>query len=230
MESIKAPAQAREKRLILQDPETNLIVLLRPEGYLVIDPNGGDESEVVMSDNCLKCTCFIAQVSPDGVCSHIQAVEAYLSKTHESIKLTQADADYYLARVAKIDAELNTNQLSADKQKQRIDGWLTHEQAKLEHRRSFYLTSLESWMNQERLTSKHLVNGSLQIRKQPVQIEVLDEAQILKNPKFQRIVPEKVEIDRRALRDHITQTGEEPDGVQINVVPPKFSYKLSGGV
>lgn len=207
--------------------DNDLIVLVGENGFLVVDTQSGEETVVSLTGDELQCDCFIAKVSPDGICDHIQAVQKHQADRIPESSFTQADADYYLSRIARLDAEIGMNQTAAEQQKQRIDAWLAREQDKLERRRGFYLTVLENWMHQAGLTSKRLVHGNLQIRKQPIQIEVIDEGEVLKDPRFQRIVPEKLEIDRRALRDYIKRTGEEPDGVEVKAVPPKFSYKLA---
>jgi len=206
-----------------------LDVLVQDESFLVLANGNGSGEEVLQTDDGLKCSCFIAQVSPDGTCEHIQAVREYLSTSSIEARITQADADYYLGRVAQLDQAIAENDASAKQQRQRIQDWLDTENDKLERRKRYYLLSLENWLYTTGQNSKNLVNGRIQYRKQPLNVEILDEDIVRADERFQRIVPERVEIDRKALRQYVQHTGEEPEGVRVTVPGPKFSYKLGEG-
>jgi len=203
------------------------VVLNLDDSYLVVDQVTGEATEVVSLENQLSCECFIAQVSPDGSCEHTRAVEEYLQIGDRSHQMTMADADRYLAAVGRFDAEIQRNEESAEEQKHRIDAWLDRENAILARKRAYFLVQLEEWARGMGKPSQRLVAGTLSVRQQPVKIEILDQDSLLADERFRRIVPEKVEVDRKALRSVVTKTGEEPDGVRVEIVPPKFSYKLN---
>ena len=218
-----------ESTIVRLPDEVKPVVLVLEGSFLVLDTEDGPGQEVIQTDEGLKCSCFIAQVSPDGACAHIQAVREYVSGSSLEVKFTQADADYYLGRVARLDAEIQKDRDSATVQIKRIEEWLQRQTEKLERRKSFYLLALQNWLYTEGLNSKRLVNGTIQFRKQPLQIEILDEELLRVDGRFQRTVPERIEIDRKALRQYVQQTGEEPEGVRVTVPGPKFSYKLEEG-
>jgi hypothetical protein len=206
-----------------------LLVLSSEDGFLVVDPGSGEEYEVRKLEGSHTCNCFLAQVAPESSCEHLRAVAGYLSMPNRKMQLSQADADFYLSRVDRIDNELALDVQSAQDQIEKIQLWLEGKKQKLEKRRSFYTFQLQSWMESNEYSTKHLVNGTLKMRNQPIQIEIMDEEIVINDSRFCRIIPEKKAVDKKALRKHITETGEIIDGVEVNSVQPKFSYQLATG-
>jgi len=205
-------------------------VLVQDGSFLVLNSGDGSGEEVLQTEDGLKCSCLIAQVFPDGICDHVKAVREYLATSSIEMTISQADADYYLGRVKALDRSIAGNNDSAEQQRQRIQIWLDSENEKLERRKRYYLLSLENWLHSTGDNSRNLVHGRIQYRKQPLKVEILDEETVRSDERFQRIVPEHVEIDRKALRQYVQQTGEEPEGVRVTVPGPKFSYKLEKGL
>ena len=107
-----------------RDCEIEPMVLGLKNSFLVIDANTGEEVEVLSKDELLTCDCFLAQVAPESPCEHIRAVEGYLSMPDRKMQLSQADADIFLSRVAKIDNELDSDEQSAQEQIDKIQLWL----------------------------------------------------------------------------------------------------------
>ena len=212
-----------------QSHENDLVVLSSEDGFLVLDQHSGEEFEVQSDNGSHTCQCFLAQVAPESPCEHIRAVEGYLSMPDRKMQLSQANADIFLSRVGRIDDELATDEQSAQDQIDKIQLWLEFRKQQLERRRSFYTFQLQSWMESHECSTKQLVNGTLKIRKQPFQIEILDEELVITDARFCRVIPEKKAIDKKALRKHITETGEIVDGVEVKSVQPKFSYQLIPG-
>lgn len=204
------------------------LVMNLDDGYLVVDQSTGEATEVLSQKRGLKCECFIANISPDGTCEHTRAVEQYLQTGDRSQHLSMADADRFLAAIGRFDAEIQRNEKSAADQKCCIDNWLERENAILARKRTYFLVQLEDWARSMGKSTQRLVAGSVSVRKQPVRIEILDQKVLLADKRFRRIVPEKVEVDRKALREVVTKTGEEPAGARVEFVTPKFSYKLNG--
>jgi hypothetical protein len=172
------------------------------------------------------CECFLAQITPDGDCPHIQAIKVITDRESQSPR-SQGDIDRYLSRVAQLDAELACDQESAKAQQARIDLWLEQATSRLERKKRFYCEQLDNWLQQESLSTKQLVHGTIKRRQQPVEVEIENRDLVLTDERFRRIVPEKTEVDRRSLRQHVTRTGEEVPGTCITLRPPKFSYKLN---
>lgn len=198
-------------------------------GFLVSDDSNGGTEEVIRTGSQLQCNCFIAQVS-DGECEHVRAVQDYLADTAEPPErptMSQAQADVYLSRIAELDKAQSMNEESAEVQIDRIKLWLEQETSKLEKQRSYFMFALETWMQLQNYSTKQLVNGTLRIREQQPQIKIKDEDSILRNERFVRIIPEKRAIDKSALRKYLVSTGEEVEGSEVILRPPKFSYKLT---
>jgi phage host-nuclease inhibitor protein Gam len=207
-------------------------VIQSDTGYLVDGNYGGNAVDVAVTDTGLECQCFIAQVS-DGQCEHVRIVRDYLANNpvpDDEPVISQADADHYLSRVSELDATLDANAESANKQIDRIKLWLESETTKIEHRRDHYLLVLDNYMHLNGLSTKCLVNGTIKVRSQQPEIQITDEEQVLANERFIRVIPEKRAIDKAALRKYCTQTGEEVPGTKIILKPHKFSYKLIGGI
>ncbi|MBC8377465.1 MAG: host-nuclease inhibitor Gam family protein [FCB group bacterium] len=202
-------------------------VLTENDSFLVIDVNTGEYEEVMREASDLLCKCFLYQVSPDKHCGHTYAVRRHLDGDVDVKPMDQARADYFLSRVAKLDAEIEQNQRSAELQVDRVTSWMDKETIKLEKRKAYFLHTLEEWMRSNQLSSKNLVNGKLTIRKQPVHIEIIDEEVLLADPRFCRVIPEKQTVNKRILRKHVVDTGEKVPGVEFRVTPPKFSYKVN---
>ena len=219
MELIQTPLDLQSLQII----ESN-------NGFLVGGSHGGDTVEVKRTEAGLSCQCFIAKVSPDHECEHTTAILEYLAHVpteEDRPNLCQADADYYLSKLAKLDEVNAANEDSLVKQKERIDLWFESESNKIQRRKDYYILALDNWMHLAGYSTKRLVNGTLKVRSQQPEITVIDEDTVLKDGRFTRIVPEKRTVDKAALRKLITETGEEPEGTTVSMRPHKFSYTLS---
>ena len=212
--------------------ESRLLNVVESESGFLVDDTNTNAVEVLRTESGLHCECFIAQLSSEE-CEHIRAVRDYMAKVpmqEDRPTLSQADADYYLSKVADLDGMHTANTESADKQIDRIKLWLEVETDKIQRKRDYYLLALDNYMHLNEFSTKHLVNGTLKVRTQQPEIKVTDEEKVLTDKRFVRIVPEKRAIDKAALRRYCTQTGEELPGIEIILKPHKFSYKLNGGV
>ena len=208
----------------------SLHILESDEGFLVGGSFGGDSVEVNRSEAGLTCQCFIAKVSPDGECEHVRAVLEYLAHVpgeDDRPKLSQADADYYLSKLAELDVIEATNEASMLRQKERINLWFETESAKIQRKKDYYILALDNWMHLSGYSTKQLVNGILKVRAQQPEIEVTDEDTVLKDGRFTRTIPAKQTVDKASLRKYITSTGEEPEGVKVTMRPHKFSYIIN---
>ncbi|MBT4361583.1 MAG: hypothetical protein HOD11_11505 [Candidatus Marinimicrobia bacterium] len=204
-------------------------VLRTPFGFLV-SPYQKDEQEVTEHAGELKCNCTEATLSGDSKCQHTLAIQQYLTNipgTDSENMIDQATADYYLSRIASLDEAMATNDESAKSQRAMIELWLEKQTESLERRRSFYSQALESWMLTNQLTSKRLVNGSVCLRKQQPEIDILDEEAVLQDKRFVRAIPEKLAINKAALRQYVVATGEEIPGISVHLPDAKFSYKIN---
>ena len=209
----------------------SLQILESKNGFLVGGTYGGDTVEVKPTDSGLKCDCFIAKISPDGECEHTRAVLDYLAHVpgeEDRPNIGQADADYYLSKLAELDDVQAKNQSSMTQQKNRIDLWFETESAKIQRRKHYYVLALDNWMHLSGYSTKQLVNGTVKVRSQQPEITIVNEDAVLKDSRFTRTVPQKLAVDKAALRKHVMETGEEPSGVKVTMRPHKFTYKIHG--
>ncbi len=208
-----------------------LLNVVESESGFLVEDSSTSTVEVQRTDSGLECQCFVAQVS-NGECEHVRIVRDYLASNpiaDDKPVITQADADYYLSKVADLDEMHTANTESANNQIDRIKLWLEVETDRLERRKGFYLLALDNYMHLNDFTTKRLVNGTLKVRSQQPDIKITDEVKVLADERFVRTVPEKLAVDKAALRKYCTQTGEELPGIEIILKPHKFSYKLNGG-
>ena len=219
---------------LLQNPSEALypMIIESEIGYLVGGDYGGNAVEVTRTDSGLQCQCFIAQVS-QGDCEHIRAVRDHIASVPIAMDrpmLSQADADYYLSKLGELDNTMAANMESAEEQNKRINLWLEVETGKIQQKKNYYLLALDNWMHMNEFSTKQLVAGTLKVRSQQPEIRVKDEAKILMDERFVRIVPERTAVDKAALRKYCMDTGDEIPGIEIILKPHKFSYKLNGGL
>ena len=210
---------------------TSLDIIESENGFLVSGGYGDNAVEVLRIESGLQCGCFIAQVSHDD-CEHIRAVRDYLASipmSEDRPMLSQAEADYYLSRVAGLDSIIAANAESANTQIDRIKLWLEMENAKIQRKKDYYILALDNWMHLMELSTKVLAAGILKVRAQQPDIVVNDEDAVLRDGRFTRTIPEKQVIDKASLRKHVLDTGEELDGIQVILKQHKFSYKLNPG-
>ena len=211
--------------------ESRLLNVVESESGFLVDDTNTNAVEVLRTESGLHCECFIAQLSSEE-CEHIRAVRDYMAKVpmqEDRPTLSQADADYYLSKVAELDDTLTANNESATKQIDRIKLWLEVETDKIQRKKDYYLLALDNYMHLNDFSTKRLVNGTLKVRSQQPEIKITDEGEVLTDERFVRIVPEKRSLDKAALRKYCTHTGEEVPGTEIILKPHKFTYKLNGG-
>jgi hypothetical protein len=212
--------------------DTNIDIIESETGFLVGGEYGGNAVEVLRTEAGLQCQCFIAQVSHDD-CEHIRAVRDHIASVPMAMDrpmLSQADADYYLSKLGELDATIAVNMESAEEQNKRINLWLEVEMDKVQQKKNYYLLALDNWMHMNEFSTKRLVAGTLKVRSQQPEIKISDEAKVLMDERFVRIVPESTAVDKAALRKYCMDTGDEIPGIEIILKPHKFSYKLNGGV
>lgn len=201
-------------------------IIQNDHGYLVLpDLAFGDTQEVTRSDDgSLGCDCFTFTVL-NQECEHIEAVRQWIGD-YQLPEMSQADADHYLNRLTELDSLKASNTASAELQIARIKQWLEAENAILDRKRFYFEQALSGWMLDNHFKTRRLVNGTLKLRSQPLTIDILDEDQVMADERFVRVT-EKRSVDKKALREHVTQTGEEIPGTRVEITLPKFSYSIN---
>jgi len=136
------------------------------------------------------------------------------------------DADFYMGKVAELDAEIDEVNESAELQIERIKLWQETRTSVIERQKEYFLKVLHGYLISTGKKTEKLVNGTLSIRKQQDEIVVEDKDAVIQDRRF---VKEKmtVSVDKTSIRKHILETGEIPEGVSVNPREPRFSYKLN---
>lgn len=136
------------------------------------------------------------------------------------------DADFYMGKVAELDAEIDEVNESAELQIERIKLWQETRTSVIERQKEYFLKVLHGYLISTGKKTEKLVNGTLSIRKQQEEIVVEDKDAVIQDGRF---VKEKmtVSVDKTSIRKHILETGEIPEGVSVNPREPRFSYKLN---
>ncbi len=136
------------------------------------------------------------------------------------------DADFYMGKVAELDAEIDEVNESAELQIERIKPWQETRTSVIERQKEYFLKVLHGYLISTGKKTEKLVNGTLSIRKQQDEIVVEDKDAVTQDGRF---VKEKmtVFVDKTSIRKHILETGEIPEGVSVNPREPRFSYKLN---
>lgn len=205
-------------------------VLESDNGFLVLGDSEEEAVEVSQTESGLECNCFFFTISGEQECEHILAVSRYLQQTtseeHDRLTMSQADADTYLSKVAILDARLERNQSSAEAQTARIQLWLEAEVERINRQKEYYLHALDRYMREHGFSTEKLVNGVLKLRVQQPEILINDEQAVLADSRFNRIIPEKITIDKKGLRKHLVSTGEQVQGTEVVMREPKFSYSV----
>ena len=136
------------------------------------------------------------------------------------------DADFYMGKVAELDAEIDEVNESAELQIERIKLWQETRTSVIERQKEYFLKVLHGYLISTGKKTEKLVNGTLSIRKQQDEIVVEDKDAVIQDGRF---VKEKmtVSVDKTSIRKHILETGEIPEGVSVNPREPRFSYKLN---
>jgi hypothetical protein len=136
------------------------------------------------------------------------------------------DADFYMGKVAELDAEIDEVNESAELQIERIKLWQETRTSVIERQKEYFLKVLHGYLISTGKKTEKLVNGTLSIRKQQDEIVVEDKDAVTQDGRF---VKEKmtVSVDKTSIRKHILETGEIPEGVSVNPREPRFSYKLN---
>jgi len=136
------------------------------------------------------------------------------------------DADFYLGKVAELDAEIEEINKSAELQIERIRLWQETRTSVINRQKEYFLKVLHGYIISTGKKTEKFVNGTLSLRQQQDEIVVEDKEAVLNDGRFVR---EKVSVsvDKTAIRKHLQATGEVPDGVLVNPREAKFSYTLN---
>jgi len=199
-------------------------------GYLVPDDDlfgSPIQVERVNGNGDLNCKCLEAITNLQEPCSHITAVMEFQQEADNT--LDQAKIDQLLWVVRKLEHQMAENETGAQIQLDQIAMWLDTANGKLDSQRRYLLTMCRQWLEQTGQRSASLVNGLIKLRKRQAKLEIMDADKVISDSRFQREIPAKIEIDKKAIRDHIKSTGEIPAGVDLVPQADQFSatcYKI----
>ncbi len=218
-----------ERRLIPQDLEPKLEVRKLNMQHWLVNLHPDQDFEVSLKDGFYLCNCLQDDQPPWDECDHIQAVQQFeLQQMEEEMAEMgfKAFADSLLWQIAQLESEITQNDHSADHQIKRIELWRKSENQALQKRIESKAILLRNYMQHTGKRTDNLVNGTVRLRKQQPKITVTDAFDI-EQDSFVRIIPEQRKPDLRAIRKHLTKTGEIVHGTEVEFQPDKLSWETT---
>lgn len=170
--------------------------------------------------------------------SHERGIE-----TEEGIirVLNRDGANWCLRILAKIEAERKENEQLAQLERERIDEWERDMKARSDQEASRFTQALEAFHRAELARDDHaktirLPAGTLKARKLPDKLTVDDELFVpwatITHPELLRVIPERREPDKPAIKKLIDDKPVDPDsgelipGVEIETGEVRFSQDV----
>ena len=138
----------------------------------------------------------------------------------------EEQAQRYLRAFAYYERERDRVTALFETEIERLTNRMHVEEAKLERRLEFLTASLKRFYEASGAKRVVLAHGTLSQRQQPERVVFEDEAA------FVATAPEKFVVrvtnpDRNAIKQHIKETGELPEGVDLVRNEPKFTIALA---
>lgn len=177
--------------------------------------------ERINGNGDLSCKCLEAITNLHVPCQHIRAVEEFQKSA--SGMLDQARVDKLLFIIRNMESQMAENEQSAQSQLDEVAMWLETANGKLDKQRRYLLYKCRQWLEHTGKRSASLVNGVIKLRSRQDKLEIQDEEAVLAEPRFQREIPARFEVDKKAIRDHYKSTGEIPTGVEFIPQDDQFS-------
>lgn len=118
----------------------------------------------------------------------------------------------------------------AKKEIDRINEWRDEEVAKLQKKIAWHESGLIAFLQVQGKKTIKLINGTLKRIKGRDRVDVLDADALTKwaESNGANLLRVKVEPDKKAIMDHIKNTGELPDGVDVVTGEDSFKIEAKG--
>ena len=155
-------------------------------------------------------------------CDEVEQVEAKGFTINDTQK-----AEWAVRKVAEHRAKQQKAKELYEKEVFRLKAWLQKETDKEENRIEHLQGMLYQWYITQNEKSISLPSGRVRIRKLPDKFNFTDETAVIAwakvhQPKSIRV---KEEIDKNEIKRYIKETGEIPDGVEVEKPEPVFEVK-----
>ena len=159
----------------------------------------------------------------------IDFIEQILKEAEQKeMQQTNALFDLVLLQISKWEIEIAANFEEQEKEILLIKEWTLSRNSKLQDQIDFYARKCEAYLKELNLKTLSLPHGSLQIRKLPDRVEILDQEIFLKSASMDllKVVPASNKPDLQKIKASIKNTGKIPEGVQLITGENQFSYKI----
>lgn len=135
----------------------------------------------------------------------------------------------FLWRIKYLEDEISQYKSTAEKLMQEIETWLESKAKQKQSQIDFLSGRMEEYLRTREIKSMSLPAGIVGLRRQPDKVEVINEELFYEkaDTSLIRKIPETQEPDLKKIKEHIKQTGEVPDGVDVVSQDSKFYYKLN---
>jgi len=158
--------------------------------------------------------------------------EAEIRDKEYKEEMDKLKADQMLAVIEKLDEQMKDVIGLAEEEIKLIEEYRKDELDKLEKKRSWLCRQLEQYIRSTGEKTITLPHGQIKLRQSRQKVQVIDMDLFLKvggRLNLLRRIPESIEPDLQAIHQHIKQTGEIPNGVDVIPGETKFSYLLKRG-
>ncbi len=140
---------------------------------------------------------------------------------------TEAYYDLLLLQIKELQADIETNFKSAEKEIEVINNWALKKNLVMHERVNLIERKLEAFIREKDVKTLDLPNGTLKLHKKPDKVEISDLNTFLANakPEMLTVIPEQIKPDMTKIRAFMKQN-YTPAGVSVIEGKEEFSYKL----
>ncbi len=156
----------------------------------------------------------------------------FLDELLEEVELkeeerTEAYYDLLLMNIYQMQKQIEYNFSEAEKQCSYINQFILNKNAVIQEKIRWQERKLEAFINEKKVKTITLPNGTLRMHKKPDRVEIEDMELFLKKakPEMLTIIPEQVRPDLNKIKNFI-KTRPVPPGVKVIEGQEEFSYKL----
>ncbi|MBV6419389.1 MAG: hypothetical protein DAHOPDDO_00605 [Ignavibacteriaceae bacterium] len=160
----------------------------------------------------------------------VDFIEQILQEAEQKeMQQTNALVDLILLQISKWETQIAANFEEQEKEILLIKEWTLTRNSKLQDQIDLYAKKCEAYLKELNLKSLSLPHGSLQLRKLPDRIEILDQELFLKSASrdLLKIVPAIQKPDLLKIKTYIKNTGKTPEGVRLISGEIQFNYKIN---
>ena len=155
--------------------------------------------------------------------------ELLLEAEEKEEQQTEAFYDLLLLQIKKMNQQIASNFIEAEKECKIINNWALSKNSLLAEKIRFLELKLQAFIIERKEKTIDLANGTLKFHKKQDKVEITDLDLFLKHarPQLLNIIPEQIKPDMTKIRSFI-KTRPVPPGVKVTEGKEEFTYKLKG--